>query len=199
MSSPSILLHACCAPCAAHVCEFFAGSCDLTIYFFNPNITTPSEYEARRVEVERLAEINGIPYREGPYLPRQWTARVREYRFLGEGSRRCEECFRMRLEDSFRMAAESGIDAVATTLSISPHKDADAINRIGASLQRGYGVRFIGEDFKKKGGYQRSVELSRRYGFYRQNYCGCIYSKLERTRDSSWARNASHSTQAMSS
>ncbi len=199
MSIPSLLLHACCAPCAAHVCEFFEGSYDITLYFYNPNIAPLSEYLSRRAEVERLAEITGIPCREGPFQPRDWTARVRKYRFLGEGSRRCEECFRMRLGESFRVAAESGINAVATTLTISPHKDAEMINRIGASLQEAYGVRFIGEDFKKRGGYQRSVELSRRYGFYRQNYCGCVYSKLERTRGSSWARRALQSPQAMPS
>lgn len=199
MSTPSLLLHACCAPCAAYVCEFFEGSHDITLFFYNPNIAPSSEYGLRLAEVERLAEIAAIPCRQGPFRPWDWTARVKQYRFLGEGSRRCEECFRMRLEESFRVAAGSGIDAVATTLTISPHKDADMINRIGASLQETYGVRFIGEDFKKRGGYQRSVELSQRYGFYRQKYCGCVYSKLERTRGSSWAKRALQSTQAMPS
>ena len=181
------------------MCERLGDTFDPTIFFYNPNIAPVAEYEARRAEVARLAGIIGVPFREGPYHPRVWTDRVREHRFSGEGSRRCHECFALRLEESFRVAAEGGRGAVATTLSISPHKDASVIGRIGSALGERYGVRFINEDFKKKGGYERSVELSRRYGFYRQNYCGCIYSKLERKRDSAWSRRAAQSTHETSS
>ena len=127
------------------------------------------------------------------------SRRVKQYRFFGERSRRCWECYRMRLEESFKKAGELGIASVTTSLSISPHKDAAMINRIGKELEGQYGVRFIEGDFKKGDGYRKSAALSRIYGFYRQNYCGCIYSKLERDRDSAWSRKTVQSIQRMSS
>ncbi|TFH43255.1 MAG: hypothetical protein E4G96_01600, partial [Chrysiogenales bacterium] len=124
MNHKSLLIHACCAPCAGYVCELLSRTFDVTLFFYNPNITPPSEYAVRHGEVERFAMMKGYPLYTGVYDAREWTVRVRDFRFLGEGSRRCEECFRIRLEATFRRAADVGIAAVTTTLSVSPHKDA---------------------------------------------------------------------------
>ncbi len=179
MNNRSLLIHTCCAPCISYVYELFAGTHDVTVFYYNPNIAPRGEYARRLSELERFGRIKGFPLVEGHYDAGEWTARVEPYRGLGERSRRCWECYRFRLEESFRMAKELDIAAVTTSLSISPHKDAVMINRIGKELEAMHGVGFIEGDFKKKDGYRRSVELSREYGFYRQSYCGCIYSKLE--------------------
>jgi predicted adenine nucleotide alpha hydrolase (AANH) superfamily ATPase len=181
------------------VYELFADTHDVTVYFYNPNIAPRSEYDRRRAELERFAAVRGFRLVTGGHDAREWTLRVKQYRFLGERSPRCSECIRMRLEESFRMAAEMGIAAVATTLTVSPHKDAAMINGIGREMEARWGVRFIEGDFKKADGFRASVELSRAYGFYRQNYCGCVYSKLERDGESAWTRKAAQSSQRMSS
>lgn len=199
MNDKSLLLHACCAPCVSYVYELFAGTHEVTVFFYNPNIAPRPEYDSRLAELQRFAATRGFPLVTGGHDAREWTLRVKQYRFLGERSRRCRECIRMRLEESFSKAAETGIAAVATSLSVSPHKDAAMINGIGKELEARWGVRFIEGDFKKSDGYRKSVELSRVYGFYRQNYCGCVYSKLERSGESEWTRKAAQSSQRMSS
>jgi predicted adenine nucleotide alpha hydrolase (AANH) superfamily ATPase len=197
VNEKSLLIHACCAPCVSYVHGLFADTHDVTVYFYNPNIAPRPEYDRRLAELERFAAAKNFPLVAGGYDAREWTLRVKQYRFLGERSPRCRECIRIRLEESFRKARELGIAAVTTSLSVSPHKDACMINGIGKELEAAWGVRFIEGDFKKADGYRKSVALSRVYGFYRQNYCGCVYSKLERAGDSAWTRAAAQSSQRM--
>jgi epoxyqueuosine reductase len=199
VNEKSLLIHACCAPCVSYVHELFADSHDVTLYFYNPNIAPRAEHDRRLAELERFAALKKIPVVTGAYDARAWTLRVKQYRFLGERSPRCRECIRIRLGETFRKAREMGIAAVTTSLSVSPHKDANMINAIGRELEAAWGVRFIEGDFKKADGYRKSVALSRVYGFYRQNYCGCVYSRLERGGDPAWARAAAQSTQRISS
>jgi predicted adenine nucleotide alpha hydrolase (AANH) superfamily ATPase len=199
LDNQSLLVHTCCAPCVSYVYELFAGSHDVTVFYYNPNIMPRPEYDRRLSELERFASLKGFPLFIGEHNVREWVRRVKQYRFFGERSQRCRECYRMRLEESFKKAGELGIASVTTSLSISPYKDAVMINRIGKELEGQYGVRFIEGDFKKGDGYRKSVALSHFYGFYRQNYCGCIYSRLERDSDSAWSRKVVQSTQRMSS
>jgi len=192
---PSVLIHACCAPCIGHVYELFVDTCEVSLYFFNPNIAPKAEYEKRLAEIERYTRAVGATLIAGPYHARAWTLRVRPYRFLGERSRRCRECISVRLEGAFREAASRGIEAVTSTLSVSPHKDAAMINAIGSELASGFGIRFIEGDYKKRDGYRHSIAVSRAHGFYRQSYCGCVWSRLERARDPLWQRAVFQSTQ----
>jgi epoxyqueuosine reductase len=187
VNNRTLLIHACCAPCVSHVYGLFAGSHDVTVFYYNPNIAPREEYERRLSELERFGRAGGVSLVTGEYNTGEWALRVGPYGDLGERSQRCWECYRFRLEESFRKAKELGIAAVTTSLSVSPHKDAAMINKIGRELEDSYGVSFVEGDFKKNDGYRHSVELSRRYGFYRQNYCGCVYSKRE-----SEARSARH-------
>jgi predicted adenine nucleotide alpha hydrolase (AANH) superfamily ATPase len=197
VNNRTLLLHTCCAPCASYVYEYLSGSFDVSVFYYNPNIAPRHEYDRRLSELERYALHKGFPVIVGSYDAREWTGRVKNYRFLGERSKRCLECIRMRLEETFKKAGELGCAAVATALSISPHKDAAMINRTGKELEDRYGIRFIEGDFKKNDGYRKSVALSRVYGFYRQNYCGCVYSKVERDKNSVWAVKAAQSIQVM--
>jgi predicted adenine nucleotide alpha hydrolase (AANH) superfamily ATPase len=199
LNNQSLLIHTCCAPCVSYVYELFAGSHDVTVFYYNPNIMPRHEYDRRLSELERFSSLKGFPLAVGEYNVREWVRRVRQYRFSGERSQRCWECYRMRLEESFKKAAALGLAAVTTSLSISPHKDAAMINRIGKELEGRHGIRFIEGDFKKGDGYRKSAALSRVLGFYRQNYCGCIYSKLERDRGSAWNGKAAQFTQRISS
>jgi epoxyqueuosine reductase len=191
LNQKKILLHTCCAPCIAYVNELLSQNFQVTAFYYNPNISPESEYRKRLAELERFSENKDLKLLTGDYDIRSWTSRVKEFRFLGEKSLRCRECISMRLEKSFEVAAERGMNSVASTLSISPHKDADMINSIGKELEERFGVEFLPADFKKNNGYRKSVEISREMGFYRQNYCGCIYSKMERNRDSLWMRKTS--------
>jgi epoxyqueuosine reductase len=195
----SILIHTCCAPCVSHVYELFADTHYVSIYYYNPNIAPRPEYDRRLAELVRYAVYKGFALFVGDYDAREWEERVKAHRYLGERSPRCWECYRMRLEESFKKAGEMGIAAVTTSLSVSPHKDADMINSIGKELEAAYGIRFMEGDYKKNDGYRKSVELSKKHGFYRQDYCGCIYSKLEREGDPAWKRKAAHSIHRMSS
>ncbi|MFW5861283.1 MAG: epoxyqueuosine reductase QueH [Spirochaetota bacterium] len=188
MDTPRLLLHTCCAPCVAYVYRLLQPDYEITSYFYNPNIAPYDEYRIRRDELFRFAEHEKFKVIEGERDHKRWTSRVKEYRSLGERSLRCHECYRIRLEQSFRYAVHNNYQLVATVLSISPHKDADMINHIGSELQEKYGVPFLKADFKKKNGFKKSVEISREHNFYRQNYCGCIYSKLERDKNSVYSR-----------
>ena len=156
----------------------------VTSYYYNPNIAPQDEYERRRDELLRFAEKESFPVIEGERDHRRWTGLVRDYRRLGERSQRCWECYRMRLERTFQYAVEHNFQVVATVLSISPHKDAKKINQIGSELESKYGINFLQADFKKKDGFKKAAEISREHGFYRQNYCGCVYSRLERNKNS---------------
>ncbi len=174
-----LLLHICCAPDATYGIEKFSKDYDITLYFYNPNIHPEIEYRLRALELKRLARTLKVPLIEGPYEPERWFEAVKGLEDEPEGGKRCEVCFRMRLEDTASLAKEQGFDAISTVLTISPKKDAEKINRIGKEVAEKYGVKWIAEDLKKRGGFQRSLELSARYGIYRQDYCGCIFSKKE--------------------
>lgn len=179
MQKKDLILHTCCAPCVGYVYELLSVEYSVVSYFYNPNITPLHEYEKRLNELQRFAIQKNFPAIEGPRDFRNWTQRVKKYRFAGERSKRCWECYRIRLEETFREAQRRKSDIVATVLSISPHKDAEMINRIGSELAAQFDIPFLEADFKKKDGFKKSVELSNKYGFYRQSYCGCVYSRNE--------------------
>ena len=178
---PRLFLHSCCAPCSSYVLEYLTQYFEVTDFFYNPNIEPEEEYRHREEELKRL--ISRMPHRypvtflAGPYDPERFHAAVRGLEAVPEGGERCFICYRLRMEEAAKRAAEGGYDWFTTTLSISPLKNAQKINEIGQELEEKYGVRHLPSDFKKKGGYQRSIELSREYGLYRQNYCGCVYSR----------------------
>ena len=179
---PSLLLHACCAPCSSYVIEYLSSFFDITLLYYNPNISPAEEYIRRSEELKRLVlEMEGIENVKvavAPYTPEEFYAIAKGLEALPEGGERCFKCYRLRLDYSVRYAAENGFDYFTTTLSISPHKNAEVLNSIGGELSEKYGVPYLFSDFKKKNGYKRSTELSVRYGLYRQDYCGCVYSKI---------------------
>ncbi len=183
---PTLFLHSCCAPCSSYVLEYLSRYFQITVFYYNPNISPREEYEERTAEVERfIKEFSAetpVRFVEGEYCPEKFYAAVSGHEQDREGGARCEICFRMRLEEAARLAAEGGYDWYTTTLTISPLKNADLLNALGNEMGRKYGVRFLSSDFKKKNGYRRSVELSRQYGLYRQNYCGCVFSKRDSER-----------------
>lgn len=176
---PRMLLHTCCAPCSTHVLELLREVFDLTLYFYDPNIHPREEYEKRRDEMRDYAEINSITFVEGPYDVESWFELTRGHENDKEGSERCFLCYEVRLRESARFASENGFEYFATVLSISPHKRADKINKIGLSLAEEYGISYLEADFKKKEGFKRSIVLSREHGLYRQDYCGCVYSRVK--------------------
>ncbi|MCP4133311.1 MAG: epoxyqueuosine reductase QueH [bacterium] len=182
----SLLLHTCCAPCMSYVYELLKAEYRVTAYFYNPNIAPAGEYTKRLSELKRFASLKDFLLLYGEYDIRDWAARVKEYRSCGERSPRCFECYRFRLEKSFKKARDCKADIVATVLSISPHKDAAMLNTIGKELEQEYGIEFLEADFKKKDGFKKSAALSKEYGFYRQDYCGCVYSRLERDKSFTW-------------
>lgn len=181
---PSLLLHACCAPCSSYVLEYLNEYFDITVFFYNPNITEVSEYKKRANELRRL--INELPHRteikyiDGGYEPQKFTEIAKGLENAPEGGERCFKCYKLRLEETAKVAAKNNFDYFSTTLSISPHKNAQVLNETGKELSDIYGVGYLFSDFKKRNGYKRSCELSEIYNLYRQDYCGCIYSKKER-------------------
>ena len=183
---PTLLLHACCAPCSSAVLEKLTAHFKITVLFYNPNIYPEAEYQKREAELKRL--ISEMPCTKEvalvdlPYVPEEFFTAVRGLEHIPEGGERCFVCYRLRLERSAQYAAEHGFDYFCSTLSISPMKNAAKLNEIGAELSELYPVKLLPSDFKKKGGYLRSIELSREYGLYRQNYCGCVFSKQEAQR-----------------
>lgn len=182
---PKLLLHACCAPCSSYVLEYISELFEITVLYYNPNISPKEEYDTRANELLRLTgaietrfpERNAIKTVIAPYDPEPFEAIAKGREQLAEGGVRCTYCYRLRLDYTARYAAEHGFELFCTTLSISPHKNATLLNEIGAELAEQYGVGYLFSDFKKNGGYLRSCELSKEYGLYRQDYCGCIYSK----------------------
>lgn len=181
---PTLLLHACCAPCSSYVLEYLSRYFKITLFYYNPNISPESEYRYRVSEVKRLvAEMlpdSDVTVVEGRYDPERFAQAVRGLEGEPEGGKRCRTCFRLRLEEAARQAQDLGCEFFTTTLSISPLKNARALNEIGEELAPIYQTRYLVSDFKKREGYKRSIQLSAEYQLYRQDYCGCIYSKLER-------------------
>lgn len=180
---PRLLLHACCAPCSSYCLEYLSQYFSITVLFYNPNIYPEKEFEKRAGELVRLvSELpakNAISVVVDGFEPQEFYDAVKGLENTGEGGERCAACFRLRLERAAEFAKENGFDYFCTTLTISPLKNAGRLNNIGEELSPIYGVDFLPSDFKKKGGYARSIELSRQYGLYRQNYCGCVFSMRE--------------------
>ena len=182
--TPKLLLHACCAPCSSYVLEYLSDYFEITIYYYNPNIHPKIEYIRRVNELKKfLNEIkfkNQIKLIEEKYDPREYFDNIKGLENLGEKSERCYQCYKFRMEKAMKYALDNKFDYFTTTLSISPYKNAEWINEIGTLLQTKFNLKYLYSDFKKKNGYKRSLELSKIYGLYRQDYCGCIYSKQER-------------------
>lgn len=176
---PKLLLHACCAPCSSAVLENLAEYFDITLFFYNPNISPEEEFTFRLEELQRLVPEMGFSADvvSPPYDNAEFESVIKGMEDLSEGGARCKECYRLRLEKSVAYAKENGFDYVTTTLSVSPYKNAVWLNEIGQELSEKYGVKYLVSDFKKGDGYKRSCALSAEYNLYRQNYCGCIYSK----------------------
>ena len=181
---PRLLLHSCCAPCSSYVLEALTRFFDIDLYYYNPNIAPLEEFEHRVAELERLVERlpheNDIRVIRGDYDNEAFMAMCRGHEDDREGGARCERCFRMRLGATAKLAARLGSDWFTTTLTISPLKDARLLNAIGMELGAREGVQWLPSDFKKRNGYRRSCELSAEYGLYRQDYCGCVFSRRER-------------------
>lgn len=180
---PSLLLHACCAPCSSYCLEYLSQYFSITVLFYNPNISPAAEYQKRVDEIKRLiSELpakNKISLIDGRYLPEEFYTSVKGLENEPEGGKRCHVCYELRLHEAAVVAKELGYDYFTTTLSISPLKDADKLNEIGKKLSDEYGISYLYSDFKKKNGYKRSIELSKEYKLYRQNFCGCVFSKRE--------------------
>ncbi len=187
----TLLLHSCCAPCSSYVLVYLSSYFRITIYFYNPNITDSEEYEKRLMEQrEFVATLNGLCETKYPITFLEATYQVEDFYQVAkglesspEGGERCEACFRLRLDECARVTKEYGYDYYTTTLTISPMKNSQMLNAIGQEMGMKHGVGFLPSDFKKKNGYGQSVALSKEYGLYRQSYCGCIYSKVQREQE----------------
>ncbi len=179
----TLLLHSCCAPCSSYCLEYLSPYFEITDMFYNPNIYPEEEYVKRERELERLIGNmpleNPVHFLPLPYDSDEFFKAVKGLEDFGEGSERCKACFKLRLERAAKYAAENGFDYFTTTLSISPYKNAQVLYDISKELSEKYGVKFLPSDFKKKNGYKRSIELSRDYELYRQDYCGCFFSQKE--------------------
>lgn len=186
---PTLCLHSCCAPCSSYVLEYLSRYFQITVFYYNPNIFPEEEYRKRVEEqqnfIRKLPTVHPVSFMEGDFFPKQFYQAVKGLEQEPEGGKRCFQCFALRLRETARLAKEQGFDYFTTTLTISPLKNAEKINEIGENLADQYGVSWLPCDFKKKNGYKRSTELSREYGLYRQNYCGCVFSKQERERQES--------------
>lgn len=181
---PSLCLHSCCAPCSSYVIEYLSDYFNITVFYYNPNLYPDEEYE-KRVQ-EQIRFIRAFPAKypvefwRGDFEKERFYETIKGHEGEPEGGERCFLCYRLRLEETAKTAKRMGADYFTTTLSISPLKNAEKLNEIGDELEKEYGVLYLHSDFKKKNGYKRSVELSREYGMYRQDYCGCVFSKQER-------------------
>lgn len=179
-----LLLHSCCAPCSSYVLEYLSEFFDITILYYNPNIYPEEEYRKRVEEQQEL--ILSMPLKskvtllEGEYHPADYYETVKGYEKDPEGGERCFLCYELRLAEAAEAAKKGNYDYFTTTLSISPYKNAEKLNEIGERLAKEYGIAYLPSDFKKKNGYKRSIELSKEYGLYRQDYCGCAFSKNAR-------------------
>lgn len=183
---PRLLLHVCCAPCSSYVLEYLSRYFDITALFYNPNISPESEYSYRAEELIRLTQemplSQAVTPRIEAYDPSSFLRIAKGLEIEPEGGERCTACYRLRLTKTAQIAALEGYDYFTTTLSISPLKDAVRLNTIGGELANEYGVPYLFSDFKKREGYKRSIQLSAEYHLYRQDYCGCAFSKAEAER-----------------
>ena len=178
-----LLLHSCCAPCSSHCLSELSPQIGVTVLYYNPNLDCAGEYEKRKREQLRFLRETGLAdFLDCDYAPEDYLAAVRGLEEEKEGGARCAVCFRLRLERTAREAKARGFDYFATTLTVSPLKNAKLINTIGFAVAEEVGVKYLPSDFKKRGGYLHSVKLSEEYGLYRQDYCGCAFSKAERER-----------------
>ena len=180
---PRLLLHACCAPCSSYVLKYLTKFFEITLFFYNPNISTKAEYDKRADELKRL--ISEMPLDGGvslicaDYAPEEFYRAAKGLENEPERGARCTECFKLRLSKTAELAREMDMDYFCTTLTISPHKNSALINDIGEEYAKRFGVPFLPSDFKKKEGFKRSTQLSEQYHLYRQNYCGCAFSRLQ--------------------
>ena len=181
---PTLLLHSCCAPCSSYVLEYLSNYFKITIFYYNPNIYPETEYSRRVIEQQELIRVmktkNPIKFIQGDYDTKSFYSIAKGLEVEKEGGERCFKCYELRLGETVKVAKDGGYDYFTTTLSISPHKNAKKLNEIGEILGDKQGVKYLYSDFKKKNGYKRSIELSTEYNLYRQDYCGCLYSKNER-------------------
>ena len=184
---PSLLLHSCCAPCSSYVIEYLSNYFAITVYYYNPNIDTAEEYKKRVAEQIRLIESmpfkNRVEYVIADYYPNEFYNKVKGFEKEPEGGLRCKECFNLRLENTAEYAKRHSFDYFTTTLTISPLKNSQVINEIGKEIAEKYNIKYLFSDFKKKSGYLRSCQLSEKYGLYRQNFCGCVFSKNNLDKD----------------
>ena len=180
----SLLLHACCAPCSSAVLERLASHFKISILYYNPNITEEKEYQKRLDELRKFISKLNFKYQiniiDSRYEPKEFFKIAKGLEKEKEQGKRCYKCYELRLEETAKVAKEKNFDFFATTLTLSPYKKTSWLNEIGENLSEKYQANYLYSDFKKKNGYKRSIELSKEYNLYRQDYCGCIYSKLER-------------------
>ena len=175
-----MLLHSCCGPCSTVVIERLKDNFDVTIFYFNPNIEPKEEYEKRKREQQNVCKFFGVPFIDFDYDNQGWRKFVEGLENEKEGGNRCFKCYRLRLEKTALMAKEKGFQYFGTSLTVSPYKNARKINEIGEELAKQYQVSFLFSDFKKHDGYKKSILMSHEYNLYRQDYCGCSFSKKER-------------------
>ena len=184
---PKLLLHVCCAPCSSYVLEYLNEYSDITVFYYNPNISSIDEYTKRYNEEQRFVKEypfkNTINVINGKYDNDRFEEEIKGLENEKEGGSRCFKCYRLRLEESAKYAKDNGFDYFTITLTISPYKNSNKLNEIGKELESIYGVRYLLSDFKKKNGYKRSIELSHEYNLYRQDFCGCIYSQKNKILD----------------
>ena len=182
--APTLFLHSCCAPCSSYVLEYLSQYFEITVFYYNPNIYPESEYTKRIWEQQKLIEElpakHPISFMAGPYDKERFYEMASGLEHVKEGGARCMKCYELRLREAARIAKNAGFDYFTTTLSISPLKKAERLNEIGQRLGEEYEVEYLLSDFKKKNGYKRSIELSKIYGLYRQDYCGCEFSMENR-------------------
>ena len=178
---PTLLLHACCAPCSTACLDRVKDDFKVNVYFFNPNMDTEKEYTRRAEEEVRLCKELGVSAVIEKYEPTEFYSAVKGLENEKEGGARCEKCFYLRLKKTAEKAKADGYDFFTTTLTLSPLKNADLLNEIGKNVALLTGTKFLPSDFKKRDGYKKSIEMSKKYGLYRQNYCGCVFSQKERT------------------
>lgn len=182
--TPALLLHSCCAPCSSYVLEYLSSCFWITVFYYNPNIYPQEEYAYRVKEqrqfIQRFPAGHAVRFLEGAYETDRFYRMAKGMEALPEGGQRCFACYELRLRGAAEHAKRLGMDYFTSTLSISPMKNAQKLNEIGERLAGEYGIRYLSSDFKKKNGYLRSVQISKEYGMYRQDYCGCIFSMQER-------------------
>ena len=184
---PKLLLHSCCAPCSSYVLEYLSDYFEITVFYYNPNIFPESEYTKRILEQQTLINdmkaTHPVSFIAGNYDRERFFQMAKGMERLKEGGERCFRCYELRLEEAAKVAKEGEFDFFTTTLSISPLKNAEKLNEIGNKVGEAYGVAYLQSDFKKKNGYKRSIELSKEFGLYRQDYCGCEFSYRDRQRE----------------